>query len=289
MTPAVSVVVVNFNAGSHLTACLSSLTRNIAATWEAVVIDNASSDGSVDQVAGLDSRIRLLCNAENLGFGRGVNQGVAATTGVAILILNPDARVTNGAVDRLLDELAAHPDCAVVGPGIVNDDGTFQGSARGDPDMVTGFFGRTTLLTRLFPTSGVAQRNVMTPDALAGRAGGGSVVVDWVSGACMLVRRDVFGRVRGFDERFFLYWEDADLCRRVRTAGFTTRYCPSARVEHSVGQSSRSARGLALRAFHESAYLYYRIHVAPSAWNPLRWLAWLLLQSRYVLKRAMIR
>ncbi len=269
--------------------CLSSLMRHVAAPWEAVVIDNASTDGSVDQVAGLDPRIRLLCNAENVGFGRGVNQGVAATAGAAVLILNPDARVTSGAVDRLLAELAAHPDCAVIGPAIVNDDGTFQGSARGDPDMVTGFFGRTTLLTRLFPASAAAKRNVMTPEALALRAAGGSVPIDWVSGACMLVRRDVFQRVRGFDERFFLYWEDADLCRRLRAAGFTTRYCPGARVEHSVGQSSRSARGLALRAFHESAYLYYRTHVAPSAGNPLRWLAWLLLKSRYVLKRAMIR
>lgn len=155
--------------------------------------------------------------------------------------------------------------------------------------MVTGFFGRTTLLTKLFPRSAAAQRNVMTPDVLAARAGDGSVGVDWVSGACLLVRRDVFDRVGGFDERFFLYWEDADLCRRIRSAGFATRYCPAARVEHTVGQSSRTARVLALRAFHRSAYLYYRLHVAPSPLNPLRWLAWLLLQSRYLLKRAAIR
>lgn len=289
MTPAVSAVIVNFNAGEHLAACLRSLVRHLSIPWEAVVIDNASTDGSADTVAGFDPRVRLFCNANNVGFGTAVNQGVAATTGAAVLVLNPDARVTAGAVERLLAELGANPECAVVGPAIVHDDGTFQGSARGDPDMVTGFFGRTTLLTKLFPQSAAAQRNVMTPDVLAARAGNGSVVVDWVSGACMLVRRDVFNRVGGFDERFFLYWEDADLCRRIRSAGFGTRYCPAARVEHTVGQSSRTARVLALRAFHQSAYLYYRLHVAPSPLNPLRWMAWLLLQSRYVLKRAAIR
>ena len=104
--------------------------------------------------------------------------------------------------------------------------------------------------------------------------------LDWVSGACMLVRREAFDRVGGFDPRFFLYWEDADLCRRMRSNGYRVRYHPSARVAHTVGQSSRTARRLAIRAFHQSAYLYYTLHVARSPWHPARWIARFLLWVR---------
>jgi GT2 family glycosyltransferase len=106
------------------------------------------------------------------------------------------------------------------------------------------------------------------------------VQVDWVSGACMLVRRDVFLRVGGFDERYFLYWEDADLCRRIRAAGHTVRYLPAARVVHALGQSSKSAQRLAIREFHRSAYRYYCDHAAPTPWSPARALARLLLSAR---------
>jgi GT2 family glycosyltransferase len=99
----------------------------------------------------------------------------------------------------------------------------------------------------------------------------------------MLVRRAAFDRIGGFDERFFLYWEDADFCRRVRLAGFTVRYNPCAKVVHTVGGSSRNAASLAIREFHRSAYLYYSIHVRPSRLHPARPLAFVLLRSRAAL------
>jgi GT2 family glycosyltransferase len=99
-------------------------------------------------------------------------------------------------------------------------------------------------------------------------------------GAAMMIRRDVFGRVGGFDERFFLYWEDADLCRRMREAGFSTRYVPSARVHHAGAASSATAQAFSIRAFHRSAYLYYALHTVPSRLHPARWFAWLALHGR---------
>ena len=144
--------------------------------------------------------------------------------------------------------------------------------------MLTGLFGRTGALRVLLPFLPVARRNVVAEDAV--RTGASSIVVDWLSGACMLVRREAFLAAGGFDERFFLYWEDADLCRRLRNRGLHIRYVPDATAVHKVGQSSQTARRSSIRAFHASAYLYYATHVAPGALNPRRLLARALLGVR---------
>jgi GT2 family glycosyltransferase len=174
-------------------------------------------------------------------------------------------------------ELAAHSSCALVGPRILDPDGEVQGSARGDPDMLTGLFGRTGPFRGWFPSLPVATRNVVTGTAAKGAS---SLEVDWVSGACMLVRRAAFEAVRGFDERYFLYWEDADLCRRLRARDYQVRYAPAATAVHRVGHSSQTARAASVRAFHASAYLYYTTHVAPGALNPKRILARVILSAR---------
>lgn len=144
--------------------------------------------------------------------------------------------------------------------------------------MLTGLFGRTSALRRLLPGAPVARRNVVTEDAIA--SGQPSTVVDWLSGACMLARRDALTAIGGFDEQYFLYWEDADLCRRLRSAGWHVRYVPDAVAMHRVGHSSRTAKAGSLRAFHRSAYLYYRTHVAPGPLDPRRPLARVLLGLR---------
>jgi GT2 family glycosyltransferase len=279
MPARVSIVVVNFNARAHLERCLASI-ADAAPGCPVVVVDNASSDGSA--IAAAAAGVRWIRNDQNLGFARAMNQGVAATEGEAALLLNPDCRVQEGAIERLFVELERHPECAIAAPRILDEDGGVQGSVRGDPDLLTGLFGRRSLLRRLFPGSAIARRNVTVqtgrasgPPAGDDEAGGAA---DWVSGACMLVRRAAFDAVGGFDERYFLYWEDADLCRRLRDAGHTIRYVPEARVEHAVGQSSRTAGQLAIRAFHESALIYYTTHVARS--RTARWFARAVLTAR---------
>lgn len=279
MTPALSVIIVNYNAGVLLDRCLASLVSHLTGAWEAVVVDNASSDGSVDRIAGCDPRIRLLCNAENVGFGRAINLAMAETTAPLALFLNPDAAITAGAVEGLARELDGQPACGVIGPAISNPDGSIQGSARGDPDMLTGLFGRSSTLRRVFPGSALARRNVVVRPGSPGSERM-SREVDWVSGACMLVRREAFAQVGGFDDAFFLYWEDADLCRRLRHAGWRTRYDPRVYVVHAGSVSSQTRPAMAIRAFHRSAYLYYRRHAAGSAWHPLSWTAFVLLRLR---------
>jgi GT2 family glycosyltransferase len=260
-TPEISAVLVNFNAGLELRRALQSIADELPGRhWEALVVDNASTDGSGGTVAEFAPSARLLRNDDNVGFARGMNQGMAATTGPLVLIMNPDCHLMAGAFDAMRAELERSSGCAIVGPRILNPDGSFQGSARGDPDMLTGLFGRSTVLRRIFPTLSVSRRNVITD---ANQSGDTSVKVDWLSGACMLARRDALEKVHGFDERYFLYWEDADLCRRLRAIGYEVRYVPVATAIHQVGQSSKSLKAFAIRAFHDSAYLYYGTHVAP--------------------------
>jgi hypothetical protein len=278
LTPRISVVIVNYNSGTALTSTLASLPAGLAGLeWDAVVVDNASADHS-ERAAQGDERTRLVRHPSNVGFAAGVNLGTAATLAPFVLVLNPDCRLEPGTGRVLLDELQRHPSCAVMGPAILNPSGTLQESARGDPDMLTGAFGRTSFLSRVLPDSRLARRNLRS-NALAGSASS-SQPVDWVSGACMLVRRDALASVGGFDEGYFLYWEDADLCRRLRTAGWETRYMPGATAVHDVGQSSRNARGLANREFHRSAYRYFATHVIPQRWHPGRPIGWLVLMLR---------
>lgn len=256
------IIIVSFNSGECLARSLASIAAH-APDARAIVIDNASVDGSTRHPALQAPQVELHVNPKNAGFARGVNQGLALASSDLVLVLNPDCFLMPGAVETLASELAAHPDCAIAGPRILNDDGSVQGSARGDPTLITGLFGRSTLFTRLFPGSRLAQHNVRT--SARHSVGGESFAVDWVSGACFMARRSTLTAVGGFDERYFLYWEDADLCRRLRTLGHTIRYVPVATVVHSGGVSSRGVHALATRAFHESAYIYYSTHVARTA------------------------
>jgi GT2 family glycosyltransferase len=279
----VTVVIVNYNSGAHLERALESV-RSHAPGATVVVVDNASNDGS-EHAAENRSGVTLIRHPRNVGFGAGVNLAAnSAPGGSPLLLLNPDGALTAGAVDALRRELEGHPECAIAAPTIRNEDGSLQGNVRGDPTMLTGLFGRTTLLTRLLPNLAVAQRQVVT----AGAATGDSRTADWVSGACMLIRREAFAAAAGFDEDYFLFWEDADLCRRLRRLGYTVRYVPDAEVVHRVGGSSGGpARARTIREFHRSAYHYYRTHVAR---RPLsRATAWLLLAARCRWKLARLR
>ena len=272
--PPLAAVLVNYNSGDELRRALESIARELDDNWEGVVVDNRSSDDS--ERAALDfPPVRLVRNAENVGFGTGINQAIAACTADRVLVMNPDCQLSVGALAPLTAVLDADARCAVVAPRILNPDGTPQGNARGDPDMLTGLFGRSSALRRVLPSLDVARRNV-----IAASANDESITVDWVSGACMLLRRDAFAAVGGFDERYFMYWEDADLCRRLRLRGYTIRYVPAACATHRVGQSSRTARAASIRAFHTSAYRYYATFVAPGALNPKRWIARALLGAR---------
>ncbi len=269
--PRAAVIVVTYNSGAEARRCLDSAAADLAAIdAEFLVIDNASAEDPRPILGGLPG-LRLVVNTTNAGFGAAVNQAARLTRAPLLWLLNPDCVVEPGVFAALEATLAAHQDCAIAAPQLLNADGTTQASARGEPDAWTGLFGRHSVLTPFFPSSALARRNLPAADLAA--SGVESAEVDWVMGAAMLVRRDRFDAVGGFDEGYFLYWEDADLCRRLRDRGFTTRYVPRARVRHPGGVSAKTASDAATRAFHASAYRYYATHVTPQWWHPMRWVA----------------
>ena len=271
-----SVVIVNYLAYEPLANCLASLAPFAPA--DVVVVDHLTQPQSVERLATRFPAVRFIPTAGNPGFAAGVNRGMRETTGEYVLLLNPDCIVA-GDPRPLASWLAHHPKAAVCGAIVHETDGSLQASARQFPSVFTGLAGRTTWLTRVWPDNPWTMRNLVR-DVPAE-----PIEVDWVSGACMMLRRDAFNSVGGMDEQFFLYWEDADLCRRLRQAGWLTYYSPAVSVTHLTGRSSQHAREASLVAFHESAYRYYRKHGNPL----LAPVAFTALQARLLVKRAMLR
>ena len=234
-----SVVTVNYDSWPHTIRLVGSLRETGYEDLEIFVVDN---DRGV--VPELPRNVHLIRNPENLGFARACNVGIAASGGELVALINPDALVGRNLFEELANFFERNPDCGVVGPRVVDGEGNLQLSARGEIGFVSGLLGRTSFLTRLFP---------------AATEPSGPTKVDWVSGACMVLRRRTLEEIGSMDERFFMYFEDADLCRRAREAGWLVYYLPQVEILHHTGLSSRS-RLRAIWNLHRSAFLYHRKH-----------------------------
>ncbi len=238
------------------------------------MVDNGSTDGTVEA---LGSRCRVVAMGRNAGFSVANNAGFAATRSRHVLVLNPDTLVDPGSLDLLVDFLDAHPEAGLVAPRLVNTDGTDQLTARAFPTPAAALFGRRSPLTRLFPNNRFSTAFLAGRDAPTDRP----FRVDWVSGAVMAAPRAIVELTGGFDEEFFMFWEDADWCHRIANHGYTVWCQPAARVVHDEGGTrGKSFSPRLARSFHHGAYLYWRNHHAPQAWNPLRWIARLALATR---------
>jgi N-acetylglucosaminyl-diphospho-decaprenol L-rhamnosyltransferase len=238
----VSAVIVNYKARDYLLRCVASLRAD--GVQEIVVVDNDSDDGSQAALAAVDAAAFVPSGA-NLGFGSAANIGAAATSGRLLLIMNPDAVVVPGAVPALAAALDADGGLAVVGPRVENPDGTCYPSARRFPAL--GVAVGHAFLGLVRPDNRFTRRYKML-DVDRNRAAD----VDWVSGTCMLARRSAFEAVGGFDEAYFMYVEDVDLCWRLHRAGWRVGYEPGARVVHKVGASSDLAPYRMIAAHHRS-------------------------------------
>ncbi len=254
------IVVVSYNARPDLEQCLSSLHAHPPGTpHEIVVVDNASDDGSVEAVGAGWPDVHVVALTENLGFARANNRGIRARGSELILLLNSDTRVPTGAVDALVETLRAHDDVAAVGPHLVDAEGRTEisyGRMIGPLNEV-----RQKVLGHLYARGHPLARS------LVARSTRGEHACDWVSGACLLVRRDDAEAVGLLDERFFMYGEDVDFCADIRRRGRRVLFTPAAEVVHLRGRSRAAAPQATQRAYRRSHLAFYAKH--HPRWLPL--------------------
>jgi N-acetylglucosaminyl-diphospho-decaprenol L-rhamnosyltransferase len=242
VTPeSVTAVVVNYRTAELTVGCVASLRAD--GVGEVVVVDSASGDDCRTRLAGADPAARFVALPRNRGYGAAANAGAAAASGDVLLICNPDLVVEPGTVPALLAALGADPGLGAVGPRIDRPDGSRYPSARTFPSLVDaaghGFVGLVTTRNRW------SRRYLRTEQEEAGR-------VDWVSGSFFAVRRRAWDAVGGFDERFFMFMEDVDLCWRLHRAGWDVGYEPAGRVVHLEGASRAAAPYRMIVAHHVS-------------------------------------
>lgn len=255
----IDLIIVNYNSTDCLLGCLDSVFGAIDRVQPSIYIqDNASTD-NVDRVIDRYPEVKLTKNNNNLGFARGVNAALRQSVSPYALLLNPDTCISGGLFDFVFNYMEENPSVGVLGPKILDPDGSVQGSARSFPTLLTGLFGRTSLLTKLFPNNPFSRSNILS----TGHSESSPLEVDWVSGACMIVRRKAIEQVGYLDERFFMYWEDADWCRRMKERGWKVIYFPRASVVHYVGGSSDSRAIPSLIEFHKSCYRLYKKYNGP--------------------------
>jgi len=245
-SPLLSILLVNYNDGAHLPECLSSIEANAGAVdHEVIVVDNASTDGSPELIAERFPRIRIIRNSRNEGFGRANNRALREGRGKFILFLNTDVVLHPGALDLLLAEMAADPLTGIAGPALLNPEDSFQVSFGNR----VGFF--TEAFKKAFLNRAI-QRGL--------RKSRGRREVGWVSGAFLLARKKALLDAGPFDERFFLYFEDIDLCRRAVEKGWKVIFLPRAVSFHWGGATTAGRRLKSRLEYRKSQLLFYRKH-----------------------------
>jgi GT2 family glycosyltransferase len=282
--PPPAVVVVSFNTRDLLRTCLQAVVAEGAR--EIVVVDNGSSDGSRAMVREEFPGVRLLTPPENRGYADAANLGIAATTAPYVLLLNADTRVQPGALRALGRYLDENPRAGLVGPRLLNPDGTLQASCRHRPGPLQVLLMKTLpgrLLARL-PGAGRAYLPAWSHDRPR--------LVPWLVGAALAIRRSAFAEVVGFETGYFMYFEEVDLCLRLAGAGWEVHFAPVAEVVHVEGASTRPLRGEMEARWFASAHRFHELHSGPAERRRLEAVLRLVLLERLVrdeLRRRLVR
>ncbi|MCX7789404.1 MAG: glycosyltransferase family 2 protein [Chloroflexaceae bacterium] len=248
----VSVILVSWNTQDLVLACLESLPAAFGTVRADVwVVDNASSDMTLEMVRSRFPEVHLIENRHNVGFAAANNQAIAASQGRYVLLLNSDTVAHPGSIEQLVRFADSHPQAGVVGPMLLNPDGSFQDSFARFPSLANEFLSVTgigrRLISRTYPGFDVRHAQVARR-------------VDYVSGACMLVRRAAIAEVGVMDELYFMYSEEIDWCYRIRKAGWEIWFTPEAQIVHYGGQSTRQWRSAMIRALYRSKVRFFRLH-----------------------------
>jgi GT2 family glycosyltransferase len=250
-----SIIIVSWNVRRDLESCLQSLRANAEAGAEIVVVDNASRDDTLTMLAGYPE-VRVIANDVNRGFAAANNQGLAVARGRWLLLLNPDTLMPEAGLRKLLEFADNMPLAGIIGPRLLNSDGSLQSSCRRFPTVRAALY-RHTILGRLRPDAAPMRDYLMAEwDHQTPRE------VDWVSGACLLIRRETFAQVGPLDEGFYWGSEDVDYCFRAHRAGWQVWYTPQPAVVHAIGRSSDQAILRTIVRTHRSMQRLYTKHLA---------------------------
>lgn len=271
-----SIIIVNWNVRDLLDACLASIFASTldANSYEIIVIDSASEDGSVNMLREKYPAVILLPQSQNIGFTRGNNLGLAEASGEYLLLLNPDTELSPPALAQLLEYMNAHPQVGIIGPHTLNSDGSHQSTRRRFPTLMTGIFESTWLSTWAPAKVEREYRLLDSPD-------GDILNVDWVQGSALLMRRAVYDDIGGLDAGYKMYCEELDFCRRAKSSGWRVIYHGGVTIIHHGGKSSEQAGAFKQLHFHTSKLRYFLKHHGVGAYRILR--ALLLLQFAWQL------
>ena len=248
-----SIIIVCYNDGALVLNLLDSvLSHTFLREYEIIMVDNASRDGSADMVAKSHPDVKIMRNEINKGFPTAVNEGIKASRGEYVLLLNPDIRVKERAIDILIEFMDSHPRAGAVGGKIINTDGSIQLSGKSFPDPMVMLF-VTFDLHRIFPNNPVTKKYYHSLEDY-----GKTHEVEHLMASFLMVRRSVIDKVGLMDEHFFLYCDDVDWCYRIHNAGYEIWYVPSSEVTHAKGAttSRESYRGIV--EYHKSAWYFYK-------------------------------
>lgn len=263
---ALAVVTVTFSPGDTLERFLDTLAKASTQQLQVVIADNGSTDGAPEQAVAERDGVLLVRTGENLGYGAAANLGVAELDDTVgwVVVANPDIEWEPGAVDALLDAAHRWPDAGSFGPLIKGPDGSTYPSARLLPSFGRGM--GHAIFADIWPANPWTRAYHQDHAELAERTAG------WLSGSCLLLRRESFEAVGGFDPRYFMYFEDVDLGDRLGRAGWQNVYVPSAEVTHVQGHSTARDPASMLAAHHDSAYRYLSDRYSGWQWKPVLWL-----------------
>ncbi len=252
----ISVVIVNYNSGNLLNDSLKSIFSTAGRQdVEVAVIDNNSHDSSLIYAKNHFPQVKYIKNDRNQGFSKAVNQGIKLSTGDYILLLNPDTILDFSQLQKMVEFLGSQKNAGIIGPKLLNIDGTVQLSCRSFPSFVNSIFNRYSPLTRIFPQNKYSARYLYTNWDHAHPRN-----VDWVSGACMLVKNDVLRQIGLLDEDYFMYCEDIDFCYRAKKSGWGVYYYPEASAKHLIRCGKKRATLKSISNHHVSMYKFFKKH-----------------------------
>ncbi len=258
-----SIVIVNYNSSPFLKRCLTSLYQSNPSTpFEVLMVDNSSPDDSVGMVRREFPQVILIENRENIGFARANNLALQRCLGDLVLLLNPDTVLLPGSIDTLVKVMQRDKGVGILGCRLLNEDGTLQLSWGRMVNLTNEFWQRLT--SRRYEKGGRLIKQYLEKKSRQPHH------PHWVTGACMLARREALEEVGNFDQNFFMFLEDVDLCHRIRKRGWEVMYTPSAEVIHLRGKSMETDRKRAMKAYRKSQLYFYRKHYGWGRWTMLK-------------------